>query len=114
MNEIIKRESKAEKWRGLITAQAESGQSIRAFCEAQEIREHCFGYWKKRFRDDATVLRTASSRFIAVGRVARDVRMRGPRIHLPNGVEIALGESLATEGVQQLIQGMCGVNRAKS
>lgn len=114
MNELIKRESKAEAWRGLIAEQSESGESIRVFCEAREISEHCFGYWKKRLRNEVTATHATSSRFIAVSRRVRDTAMRGPRIHLPNGVEIALGESLTSEGAQELIQKICGVSHAKS
>jgi transposase len=43
-----------EKWRSLVAEQAESGQSVAAFCRAREVPESQFYYWKKRLREVAT------------------------------------------------------------
>jgi hypothetical protein len=39
---------KAEGWRERIEAQRSSGQSIRAWCRANNVGEHCFYFWRVR------------------------------------------------------------------
>ena len=43
-----------EKWRSLVAEQAESGQSVAAFCRAREVPEPQFYYWNKRLKEVAT------------------------------------------------------------
>jgi transposase-like protein len=45
---------KQVKWRSLVSEQAESGQSVAAFCRARGQSESLFYYWKKRLREGAT------------------------------------------------------------
>jgi hypothetical protein len=40
-----------EKWRGLVSEQLSSGQSMAAFCREREIRASQFYDWKKRIRE---------------------------------------------------------------
>jgi hypothetical protein len=37
-------DQKREFWSNLIAEQEASGQTIRAFCQAQSVGDHCF-YW---------------------------------------------------------------------
>lgn len=115
MRDDIPQNEKEARWRSRIAAQAASGQTIRAYCEGEGIREHNFGYWKKRFCREVVAGFTrnkSSSRFIPLSGEARHGLSQGPRIHLPNGVEIELGESLESEAVHGVIARVCGVSRA--
>lgn len=47
--------TKQVKWRSLVSAQEESGQSGAAFCRARGLPESLFYYWKKRLREVATL-----------------------------------------------------------
>ena len=39
------------KWRGLVSEQSQSGQTVRAFCHERGLRDSLFYDWKKRVRD---------------------------------------------------------------
>jgi hypothetical protein len=39
------------KWRGLISEQSQSGQTVRAFCHDRGLRDSLFYDWKKRLRE---------------------------------------------------------------
>jgi len=43
-------DQRREHWRGLIDQQARSGQSIRAWCEANGIKQGQYYAWKARLR----------------------------------------------------------------
>jgi transposase-like protein len=48
------RERRAElwtKWRGLLSEQSQSGQTVKAFCLERGIRDSLFYDWKKRLRE---------------------------------------------------------------
>lgn len=105
MSEIIlKREVNAQRWRSLLAEQAASGQSIRIFCAERQIMRHTFQYWRAKFLHSN---QNQPSRFIAVSR--RDVRTISPRISLPNGVTIDLGDGLDSNSVNQFLLALCGV-----
>ena len=40
--------AKADAWRERIETQRNSGQSIRAWCRANNLHEHCFYFWRVR------------------------------------------------------------------
>lgn len=42
------------KWRGLVSEQAGSGQSVAAFCRQRDLPASQFFAWKKRLRQAAT------------------------------------------------------------
>jgi hypothetical protein len=47
-NGVVKRDGKKEsKWRRLVTAQAASGQSVRAYCRGRGISEQGFHWWRR-------------------------------------------------------------------
>lgn len=60
----MKRERAEErtKWRGLVSEQAASGQSVAVFCRDRGIREWKFYEWKKRLRQ----AEGAPAQFVAV------------------------------------------------
>ena len=39
------------KWRGLISEQSQSGQTVKAFCLERGLRDSLFYDWKKRLRE---------------------------------------------------------------
>jgi hypothetical protein len=39
------------KWRGLVSEQSQSGQTVRAFCHERGLRDSLFYDWKKRVRE---------------------------------------------------------------
>ena len=43
------------KWRGLISEQSQSGQTVKAFCVARGLRDSLFYDWKKRLREGEAV-----------------------------------------------------------
>jgi len=48
------RQQRAElwtKWRGLISEQSQSGQTVKAFCLDRGLRDSLFYDWKKRIRE---------------------------------------------------------------
>lgn len=106
MNEIVPSKSKVQIWQERITVQAQSGQSIRIFCEENRISHHTFQYWKRKFCD--LKHKYSSGQFIALANKTHSI-FSSPRIHLPNGVKIELGGSLESVVVNQFLQKLCGV-----
>jgi transposase-like protein len=39
------------KWRGLVSEQSQSGQTVKAFCHGLGLRDSLFYDWKKRIRE---------------------------------------------------------------
>ena len=78
-----------EKWRSLVAEQAESGQSVVAFCRAREVPESQFYYWKRRLKQAA-----ATPPFVEV-QVAKP-ELRPSRSSLGSTIEVRLsnGRSL--------------------
>ena len=54
-----RQQQRREVWRQTIAQQEESGQSIRAFCNAQGVGEHSFYTWRMRLREERTPLQFA-------------------------------------------------------
>jgi hypothetical protein len=80
------------KWRGLVSEQSESGQSVAAFCEERGLRAWQFYEWKKRLRE------SEAAKFVEVqiASPAEPVRPAGGR---SSAIEIRLkeGRSLVVE-----------------
>ena len=59
---VMKRAGKEEwsKWRGLVSEQSSSGQSVAVFCRERGLRDWQFYDWKKRVRESEAV------KFVAV------------------------------------------------
>lgn len=56
------RRRSAAQWRQLLERQAQSGQSVDAFCRAQSVSSASFSRWRRRFSDKpAAVEATAKS-----------------------------------------------------
>src|ERR1019366_10191532 len=44
------------KWRGLVSEQSQSGQTVAAFCRDRGLRDSLFYDWKKRIREGEAVV----------------------------------------------------------
>lgn len=79
-------DTRAHYWRTQIDAWQASGQSQRAFCQANDLNYPRFGYWQRKFRRQivASTERPASG-FVPV--VAAGMGS-GLTVHLPNGIEL--------------------------
>jgi len=108
-------EVRSEKWKELLRAQAETGESIVAFCIGHQINRSTFYSWKQKLR---SLAKSSSSRFIPISTKSLSFQntsvSKTARLFLPNGVQIDLGESLESAAVYQLIQTLCGGTHAKS
>lgn len=85
------RERKAElwtKWRGLLSEQSQSGQTVKAFCLERGIRDSLFYDWKKRLRESEV------EKFVEV-KVIR-AKARSQRSALPDKpIEVRLTSGLS-------------------
>jgi hypothetical protein len=114
MSEIPRLNDKAQGWQKLVEEQSHSGKTLREFCEAHQVKRNIFYYWKQKFRGLAGKgLKSdgLSGRFISL---KREVNSRLPRIYLPNGVQIELGEGLESGAVSQFIRELCEAGNARS
>ena len=80
------------KWRGLVSEQSQSGQSITAFCRERGLRDSLFYDWKKRLRE------SESAKFVEVKVMESEERARPAAEHCA-AIEIRLskGRSLLVE-----------------
>lgn len=87
------RERKAElwtKWRGLLSEQSQSGQTVKAFCLERGIRDSLFYDWKKRLRESEV------EKFVEVKVIRAEARSRRSALPgKPIEVRLASGRSLA-------------------
>jgi transposase-like protein len=89
------RQLKAElwtKWRGLVSEQSQSGQTVKAFCHDRGLRDSLFYDWKKRLREGESV------QFVEV-KVKEPVEQRKPAPKHYSAIEIRLnkGRTLLVE-----------------
>jgi hypothetical protein len=80
------------KWRGLVSEQSQSGQSVAAFCRERGLRAWHFYEWKKRLRESEV----AKFVEVQIAAPAEPVRPTGAR---SSAIEIRLreGRSLVVE-----------------
>lgn len=108
LEKISQREEKAKRWHELVAVQAASGKSVMVFCNEQGINHHTFRYWQAKSGNlKNTRLENSPSRFISVSR--QNFEQNSPRIILPNGVTIDLGNGLDSSLVNQFLLNLCGV-----
>lgn len=92
----------AEQWQVLVDAQSQSGQSIKAFCQDQQIEPSGFYAWKRR------LLKPAASSTQLPGFVrlttCSDMDADAVTITLPNGVELKTSPQSAIGLLEPLMQ----------
>src|SRR6266567_8487373 len=82
------RQQKSElwtKWRGLVSEQSQSGQTVKAFCHDRGLRDSHFYDWKKRLREGEAV------QFVEV-KVKESVEQRKPAPEHYSAIEIRLNK----------------------
>lgn len=57
-------QARMQQWANIIRKQKESGLTIDAFCESNNISRNRFFYWQKKIRE--TAIQTVSNRFVEV------------------------------------------------
>src|SRR5579883_373030 len=92
-----------QKWRGLISEQARSGQDVAAFCRERRLCIPHFYWWKKRLRESSPAKPAGAGRFVEVklatkgsGLLGRAPEPRGSEearveIRLRNGRSVVVG-----------------------
>lgn len=83
-----------------IKVQSDSGISVRKYCEANELKEHTFRYWKARQNKDNT-----RGKFKLI---EKDESMTSSnpiiKVVYPNQIELLIYSELNPEYVRQLTQ----------
>lgn len=89
------------KWRGLISEQARSGQTVAAFCPERNLCAPHFYWWKKRLRE------SQAAKFVEVQVVepSAEVPTSDSRIELrlQNGRSLLIGRRFDVEHVRALL-----------
>ena len=98
---MMKRSKKAwTKWRRLVSEQACSGQSVKAFCRNHGLCRPNFFVWKKRLQGSAT------AKFLEVqvtGRVPSTFGDAAVEIRLQNGRSLMVRPGFDVEHVRALL-----------
>lgn len=92
----------AQRWRELISRQAESGMTITAFCEFHRISTASFYQWRRKLGDSWP---TPKDHFVRVEVLEDQASEPSARVHFPNGsmLEIPTRQhELVLEVVNQL------------
>ncbi len=87
-----KQEERRELWRQKIAQQEESGQSVRAFCSEQGLREHSLYRWRQRFRRENTPLRFA----LVETKAADEAKPQPIELMLASGAHLRIPGDAAT------------------
>ena len=88
------------KWRGLLSEQARSGQSVAAFCRERSLCASHFYWWKKRLRDGKATKFVEVQLAEATVSAPSDSRME---VRLQNGRSLMIGRGFDPEHVRALL-----------
>lgn len=102
----MSRPSAAERWRGLLRRQAESGLSVAEFCRRRDVSEASFYQWRKRLRADSLPAESATTRLSTGAFLPLSVvGAAGVEIELPCGamLRIPSGDQRTLEQVITLL-----------
>jgi hypothetical protein len=100
MTQRQRTKKKWKKWRGLVSEQTRSGQSVAEFCRGRNLCAPHFYWWKKRLRENVT------KKFVEVQ--VGDPTPRAPsdprvEIRLQNGRSLMVGRGFDPEHVRALL-----------
>ncbi len=103
-------DNRAEDWRRRIEAQRAGGTTVRAWCQANGVREHAFYWWRARLglspaTRDAGRTPRAKAKVAGLARVvvAAASFVEGPRLRLAGGHELILPASMPVGRVAELL-----------
>ena len=88
------------KWRGLLSEQAHSGQSVAVFCRERSLCAPHFYWWKKRLRDGKATKFVEVQLAEATVSAPSDSRME---VRLQNGRSLMIGRGFDPEHVRALL-----------
>lgn len=112
--------AREQRWRGLLRQFAASGQGVREFCAARQLKETAFYFWRGEIarRDGgapASVHRRRPTKPCPVDFARVLLRptepqaaMEGARLRLAGGRELLLPASMAVEQIASLVRGIEG------
>jgi hypothetical protein len=89
-----------KKWRGLVSEQARSGQSVSGFCRERNLAASHFYWWKKRLQEEAT------TKFVKVEvtePAASAPGDSGVEVRLRNGRSLIVGRGFDPEHLRALV-----------
>jgi transposase-like protein len=89
---------KAEIWRSHLNNQRVSGQSVRAWCLANDVSEHSFYFWRRKLAGDGP-----GAVGLARVRIMEAARSEGLRLRLGGGRELILPASMPMAQVVELV-----------
>ena len=87
----MQEQTKHELWPARLQAQAESGQTIRAWCAFNCVTEATFHYWRKRVATSGA----PAPQFIALPNAIQSAAML--EVETPNGFLVRLGSPVHVE-----------------
>jgi hypothetical protein len=100
MTQRQRSKKKWKKWRGLVSEQARSGQSVAEFCHGRNLRTSHFYWWKRRLRENATTKFVEVQVAEPTTSAASDPRVE---IRLQNGRSLVVGQGFDPEQVRALL-----------
>ena len=81
-------DQKRKYWSKLISEQESSGQTIRAFCQEQGVRDPSFYYWRKQLQKSGPV-QFALLKTVASAAPLELILANGEQLRIRNGVDAA-------------------------
>ena len=104
MTTIEESEQLSRYWHEQVSAWEHSGKSQKAFCKQHDLNYHRFGYWRRKFVEQAQAPGDSPySGFVPVQR-SHPSSMSGLSLRLPNGVVIQGIEQNNLAVVSQLLR----------
>lgn len=106
----LRNEEKTAYWRSVIRRQKSSGQSVRAFCASEGVKEPSFYQWRRELerRDaesPAPKLQPASKTSFAAVQLVHDGNGVAPiEIVAGNGYVIRVSEAATTDHVRRVLR----------
>ena len=101
------REEQQERWRGLLTEQKTSGQSVAVFCRERGVREWQFYEWKKRLhpkRESFVAVEVVASQPTA-GTAPWTPNLSAPlEVRLRSGHSVLVGADFEASHLRRLLQ----------
>jgi hypothetical protein len=108
-------DDRAVDWRRRVEAQQAGGQTVRAWCQANGVREHGFYWWRARLglspaaRGAAGTTR-AKARVAGLARVVVAASLaEGARLRLGGGRELLLPPSMPIGHLAELVRAIEGL-----
>lgn len=83
MNQVEKRAALRQQWQALVSQYQATNQSVRGWCQEQNIAEHKMRYWLRVLAEEASPTVAQESRFVAVTPQQHD--------EIPSGVAVRIG-----------------------